>query len=86
MSSNLNNSTIISNTNAITNTMTDTMTNNNHSIPIDKKTLLVFVVGGISHLEIAALRYLSMDHSFPYKIIIGSTKVMNGASFLSSLQ
>jgi hypothetical protein len=47
---------------------------------------MVFVVGGVSYLEIAALRSLSENNSFPYKIIIGSTRVLNGASFLSSLQ
>ena len=63
------------------------LSNNNNSIhPVEKKILMVFVVGGVSHLEIAALRSLSGDSSFPYKIIIGSTRVMNGASFLSSLQ
>lgn len=46
--------------------------------PQRKKNMLVFVVGGISYLEIAALRFLSRDPSFPYNIIIGTTSVGSG--------
>ena len=52
----------------------------------EKKVMMVFVVGGISFLEIAAFRYLSKDPAFPFKIIIGTTKVLNGSSFLSSME
>lgn len=47
--------------------------------------MLVVLIGGISFLEIAALRYLSNDPKFPYKIIIASTKIINGDTFLQSL-
>lgn len=35
----------------------------------DKKTMLLFVVGGLSFIEIAAFRFLSKDPSFPYRIM-----------------
>jgi hypothetical protein len=52
----------------------------------EKKVMLVVIIGGISLLEIAALRYLSNDPSFPFKILIGTTKVINAGSLLSSLE
>ena len=48
-----------------------------------KKTMMVFVVGGITYLEIAALRFLSNNPSYPYNIIIGTTSV--GSTLLKSL-
>lgn len=45
---------------------------------IGKKIMLLFVVGGVTFLEIAALRYLSKNPNFPYTIIISSTKIING--------
>lgn len=48
-----------------------------------KKVLLVFFVGGLSYVEIAALRHLSNDPAFPFSIIIGTTSV--GSSLLKSL-
>lgn len=48
-----------------------------------KKTLLVFFVGGVSYLEIAALRFLSNDPSYPYNIVIGTTSI--GNTLLKSL-
>jgi len=50
-----------------------------------KKVMLVFVVGGLSFLEVAAFRFLSRDASFPYKIVLATTKLSNGASLLKSL-
>lgn len=47
--------------------------------------LLVFVIGGITYLEIAALRYLSRDPSFPYTIMMASTSILNGNTLLQSL-
>lgn len=52
----------------------------------NKKLAMIMVVGGISYLEISALRFLSSDPSFPYRFIISSTKIMNGKSFLSALE
>ena len=48
-----------------------------------KKNMLVFFIGGISYLEIAALRFLSNDPLYPYNIIIGTTSI--GNSLLQSL-
>jgi hypothetical protein len=47
-----------------------------------KPVLLVFFVGGISYMEIAALRFLSKRSSFPYHIIMVATKVVNGNTML----
>ena len=50
-----------------------------------KKVMLLVVIGVISYLEIAAFRFLSCDPNFPYNIIIASTKIVNGSTFLGSL-
>lgn len=52
---------------------------------MNKKIMLVMVIGGLSYLELAAFRYLSSDPSFPFKIIVATTKLMNGANLLSTL-
>ena len=56
------------------------------SVPQDKKTMLLFVVGGLSYLEIAACRFLSNDPAFPYRIMLGTTKLINGSTFVNSLK
>lgn len=50
-----------------------------------KPTLLVFFVGGVTFMEIAALRFLSKRQTFPYHIICCTTKIINGTSLLHSL-
>lgn len=50
-----------------------------------KRVMLLFVVGGLTFLEIAALRFLSRDPAFPYTIIMATTKLINGNSLLKSL-
>jgi hypothetical protein len=50
-----------------------------------KKILMVCIVGGVTFLEIAAFRYLSNDPSFPYTILIATTAMVNGSTFLDSL-
>ena len=50
-----------------------------------KPVLLVCFVGGVSFMEIAALRLLTKRPSFPYSIMILTTKVMGGRSMLKSL-
>jgi len=47
-----------------------------------KPVLMVFFVGGISYMEIAALRFLSKRQSFPYRIIMITTKIVNGNTML----
>ena len=49
-----------------------------------KPTMIVFYVGGVTHMEIAALRFLSKRPSFPYHIICVTTKVVNGSTLLRS--
>ena len=56
------------------------------STQYEKKNLLLFVVGGLSFIEIAAFRLLSKDPYFPYRIILSTTKLINGNTFLKSLQ
>jgi hypothetical protein len=51
-----------------------------------KQTMLVFVVGGLSYLEIAAYRFLSRDPGFPYRILLATTKLVNGSTLLASVQ
>jgi hypothetical protein len=49
----------------------------NGATPQDKKTMLLFVVDGLSYTELAALRFLSNDPAFTYRIVIpthGSTR------------
>lgn len=52
----------------------------------DKKTMLLFVVGGLSYIEIAACRFLSNDPSFPYRIMLATTKLVNGSTLISSFK
>jgi len=52
----------------------------------DKKTMLLFVVGGLSYIEIAACRFLSKDPSFPYRIMLATTKLVNGSTLIGSLK
>jgi hypothetical protein len=51
----------------------------------DKPVLLVYFVGGLTYAEIASIRFLSKKQSFPFKIIMCTTKIMNGSTFLQSL-
>jgi len=51
---------------------------------IEKKVMLVMIIGGVSFMEIAAFRHLTKDPSFPYKIIIAGTKICNGSSLLKA--
>ena len=53
---------------------------------VTKKVMIVFYIGGLTYLEIAALRLLSKDPSFPYSIVMLTTKLINGSSFLKSLE
>jgi hypothetical protein len=50
-----------------------------------KPTLFVVFLGGITFMEIAALRFLSKRSTFPYHIIMVTTKVINGNTLLRSL-
>lgn len=50
-----------------------------------KKILLVFVVGGLTFLEIAAFRFLSRDPSYPFHIVMATTKLCSGSGLLKFL-
>ncbi len=51
----------------------------------NKKVMLLFVVGGLTFLEIAALRLLSRDPAFPFTIVMATTKLINGKSLLKTM-
>ena len=50
-----------------------------------KPILLVCYVGGVTYMEIAALRFLSGRRSFPFHIVIVTTKIVNGRQLIQSL-
>jgi hypothetical protein len=50
-----------------------------------KPTLMVMYVGGVTYMEIAALRFLSKRPGFPFHIIICTSKIINGDKLLKSL-
>jgi hypothetical protein len=50
-----------------------------------KPIMLVVFVGGLTYIEIAAFRMLSKDPSFPFHIIMATTKLTNGTKLLRSL-
>jgi hypothetical protein len=50
-----------------------------------KPVLMVMYLGGVTYMELAALRFLSKRQSFPYHIICITTKIINGGTFLQSL-
>ena len=50
-----------------------------------KPTLIVFYLGGVTLMEIAALRFLSKRPTFPYHIVCVTTKVINGSTLLQTL-
>jgi vacuolar protein sorting-associated protein 33A len=50
-----------------------------------KPTLVMVYIGGITYMEIASLRFLSKRPSFPYHILIVTTKIINGTQLLQSM-
>ena len=51
----------------------------------NKPTLIVVYLGGITYAEIASLRFLSKKDSFPYHIIVVTTKILNGSTLLQQM-
>lgn len=49
------------------------------------KLVLVFFIGGCTFAEISALRFLSQQDDLNVEFIVGTTKLINGNTFLSSL-
>jgi len=50
-----------------------------------KKVMVAFFVGGVTFMEIAAMRYLSESTDFPFHIVVCTTKLINGNGFVSGL-
>ena len=50
-----------------------------------KKTILVFFVGGATMAEVAALRFLSQQEESNVEYIVATTNIITGTSFLESL-
>ncbi|XP_023288032.1 vacuolar protein sorting-associated protein 33A [Orussus abietinus] len=69
---------------------TSTLTRRNsitseESISESPKLVLVFFIGGCTCAEISALRFLSQQDDLNVEFVIGTTKLINGNSFLKSL-
>jgi hypothetical protein len=50
-----------------------------------KPVWMVYFVGGVTFMEIAALRFLSKLERYPFHIVICTTNIINGNTFLQSL-
>lgn len=50
-----------------------------------KPVLIVVYLGGVTYMELAALRFLSKRPNFPYHILCCTTKILNGITLLESL-
>ena len=50
-----------------------------------KPVLIVCYIGGVTYTEIAALRFLSNRRSFPFHIVIMTTKILNARQLVQSL-
>lgn len=49
------------------------------------RVILVFIVGGCTFAEIAALRFLAKQEDYNVEIVIATTKIINKQTFLNSL-
>ncbi len=47
-----------------------------------KRIMLVFYIGGVSYMEIAALRLLSTRKDFPFHIVVATTCILNGVQII----
>ena len=56
------------------------------TLPNGRKVMLAYFVGGVSFMEIAALRQLSRQPDFPFQIVVCTTKLINGNTLVQSLQ
>lgn len=50
----------------------------------ERKTMVVYFIGGVTYMEIAALRHISRQSDCPYDIIIATTKILNGDLLIKS--
>ncbi|OQS05550.1 vacuolar protein sorting-associated protein 33A [Thraustotheca clavata] len=51
----------------------------------ERKVMVVYFIGGVTFMEIAALRHLSKQPDCPYDIIIATTKIINGSTLIKSI-
>lgn len=51
----------------------------------ETRTVLVFFIGGCTFAEISALRFMSQQEENNYEFFVGTTKIINGRTFLKSL-
>ncbi|KAF0708294.1 hypothetical protein AaE_013274 [Aphanomyces astaci] len=51
----------------------------------ERKVMVVFFVGGVTFMEIAALRHLSKQPECPFDIVIATTKILNGNGLIKSI-
>ena len=56
------------------------------TLPNGRKVMLVYFIGGVSFMEIAAMRQLSRQADFPYQIVVCTTKLINGNTLVQSMQ
>lgn len=56
------------------------------TLPDGRKVMLAYFVGGVSFMEIAAMRHLSCQPDFPYRIVVCTTKLVNGNTLVQSVQ
>ena len=50
-----------------------------------KKTMLVYFVGGVTFMEISALRWLARRKGSKYNIVVATTKMISGKTFMQSI-
>ena len=50
-----------------------------------KKVMMVYFIGGVTWMEIAALRFLNSRSDFPFTIVVATTKLVNGNTFLRAI-
>ena len=46
---------------------------------------MVYFIGGVTWMEIAALRFLNSRSDFPFTIVVATTKLVNGNTFLRAI-
>jgi hypothetical protein len=49
------------------------------------KVLLVYFLGGVTHMEISALRLLNKQEHNGWKLLIATTNIVNGSSLLREM-
>ncbi|XP_015776402.1 PREDICTED: vacuolar protein sorting-associated protein 33A-like [Acropora digitifera] len=56
-----------------------------HSIDSPSKVTLIYFIGGCTHAEISALRFLSRQENSQMDYLIATTKIINGTALLQSI-